>query len=118
MYSFGDNSEERHVWLWRVKRADPKAPRNLADYKKITVADGDIRLGLMDFCPVHGVSVLNYHGGERCCAHKKKLKHIAAAREAAKRTTEEREARYDYVRAHGKHAQAPPKHPLATANRL
>ena len=81
---------------------DPKRDMEMVSCKK-----GDYSLGMIDFCPEHGVNVATLHTQGRCNQHKRKLRAIHAAKANVKAEVEARDARAAFIRKHGIHARVP-----------
>ena len=71
------------------------------DLDEFSLVKGDYSMGLVPFCPHHGVNIQLLHGGDRCRQHKSKLANIAANKAARAEASESRRARQAWVAANG-----------------
>ena len=98
-------------WVWlpapslaagdRPRQFDPKP-----DLQRLSAKE-DYSMGLVDYCPIHGVNVALLHGGCRCPAHMKMLKHIHAKRDRARSEAAQKENQKAFIRLNGIHG--PPR---------
>ena len=71
------------------------------DLDKFSLQDGDYSMGLVDFCPVHGVNIDLLHGRRRCKAHAHKLANIAATKAERARAADHRQNQQAWIARNG-----------------
>ena len=69
-------------------------------------AKKDYSLGMIDYCPVHGINVTELHTDGRCNSHKREVRNIAIRKQRQRRDVENKNAQRAFVRAHGVQGKA------------
>ncbi len=90
------------VWAWGPVDSDGAPASTRDDYREVQIGK-HFSLGLVDFCPCHGVNVSIMHPEGRCVEHRKLLKSIQVRRAENKAAAAAKESHQAWVRAHGTH---------------
>ena len=83
------------------KSTGPGGKLQQSDLDKYSLVEGDYSLGLVPFCPVHGVNIHLLHNDRRCAPHNHKIYNIAAKKDKRVRETDQRQAQKAWVHANG-----------------
>ena len=85
------------------KSTGPGGKLQQSDLDKYSLVEGDYSLGLVPFCPVHGVNIHLLHNDRRCSPHLHKINSISTKKDQRVRETDKRQAQQAWVRSNGVH---------------
>ena len=99
--------DEEPVYVWAPASTE-REHEHAATTDLVTLnCKDDYSIGLVDYCPIHGVHVgLMHAGGQRCNEHRKAVKAANRRRTEKIEAQAAKAAQAAWVRANGKHKEA------------